>query len=604
VKIKLSDYVASYLEKKGLSTVFGVTGGASIHLMHSVHINTNLNMVACHHEQAASMAADGYARASGGTGCAIATSGPGATNLITGISGSWFDSIPVLHLTGQVATFRMKRDTGTRQLGFQETDIVQMVKGITKFAHQLEDPLEIHSLLDEAFFQMHDGRKGPALIDIPDNLQREEFELRDFVGKVKTHFPLDQTATTNASDLNKVKQVADLVLRSKRPVLVIGSGTRDYDSRVEIEKILQKLPIPILTTWGAKDVVSTNYEMHAGTFGTHGTRAGNFTIQNADLVITVGTRLSTKETGTPVTDWAREAQLVMVDIDESEISKFKKLGKEVSIGICTYAQNFLTLFNQELQAREIPRYTSWNARVKSWKLKYPHMEVQKNLDNGEHYLTPQEFIQFVQQFVNPKTDLFVDTGCAVAWIMQGLTVPHGSRVFHDHNNTAMGWALPASIGGSFANPERETICVVGDGSLMMNLQELATLKHSGRPVRIILLNNSGYAMVRQTEAQWLDSRHVGTDLTGSGLSFPNFPELFQSFRMSVESINKSNIHLFDLNKNTRVDEIEAFNLLVGSDFGVSPQTRFGYPIEDSDPLLPRNEFLDNMIVKPKDISLT
>ena len=600
--MKVSDYVAEFLFKNGVRDVFIVSGGASIHFLHSINSHPFMKTIHCHHEQAASMAADGYARVNSNFGCAVATSGPGATNLVTGITGAWFDSIPVLHITGQVATFRMKNKMGVRQFGFQETDIISMTKDVTKYSKLVLSSTEVRYELEKALYFMKVGRPGPALIDIPDDIQRQvvdTFLLRSFdpFAELGVISQLDNEIVLS----KKISEIINKLLLSERPVLILGAGANQIENRPLIEDVLKQVGIPVLTTWRGKDLVDSHYEWLCGTFGTHGTRVGNFVVQNSDFILSIGSRLSTKETGTPISDWARSATIAMVDLDEFEIKKFDSLGKVIDFKVNTSSSIFL----QEL-IQQLPKGLGFRNSWLDWKkyitkLKNSYPSIEKGPKEKKTGISPTDMVTVFNKWFG-NHHIFLDTGCAVAWVMQGLKVSFGQRIHHDCNNTAMGWALPAAIGGSISLGNLPVICVVGDGSLMMNLQELSTVQNQKLPIGIILINNAGYGMVRQTEDQWLGGVHLGTSLGEQGLSFPNFSKLCEAFEIQYVSVATS----FDLEIQLKIlvksGKPFFIDVEIAEDSGVYPQSKFGYPIEDADPPLKRHEFLANMIITPKDIS--
>ena len=336
----------------------------------------------------------------------------------------------------------------------------------------------------------------------------------------------------------------------------------------------------------------------AGTFGTHGTRAGNFTMQNADLVIAIGARMSTRETGSPMESWAREAKIVMVDIDDAELRKFPSFGKPIDVPVRADAKEFIRALLGGARTIRTQDLRPWHGRIKQWQEKYPISPA--GAPKGEQ-VNPYVFVKILSGLLPENEQVLIDTGCAVAWLMQAGAFTGGQRLFHDFNNTAMGWALPAAIGGCFAVDEKPVTCIVGDGSFMMNAQELATIRHFSLPIRIIVLNNQGYGMVRQTEEQWLGGHHAGT--SSDDLSFPDFCKLAEAHDIPALRISRG-------------DEIEAkmqdalnrkgpvlVEVVLPVDGRVIPQSKFGYPIEDSEPLLPREEFFSNMLVKPMAKSL-
>lgn len=594
---KLSDYVADFLAGRGIRHAFVVSGGASIHILHSLHDRPGIEPVCPHHEQSGAMAADGYARVTGGLGCAVGTSGPGATNMITGIAGAWFDSIPVIYLTGQVTTFRLKGDTGVRQFGFQETEIIPMVAPITKYATQLRDPAKIRYELEKAVHIAKSGRPGPVLIDIPDDLQRGMIETDNLEG-----FAADSGEQKPAPSADTVEKILEMLRGAERPVIVFGHGIRLSGGVADAQALAELVNVPVLTTWGAKDMLPASHPLNAGTFGTHGTRAGNFVVQNADLVLAIGARLSTRETGAPLSSWARGAKTIIVDIDPSELGKFPTFGRPIDLSVVSDTRTAIRAVTAAIRAdgnARLPDWSGWRHDVHEWAKMYP---VRPDGAQSETTVNPYLLIEQLSATAADDTHFLIDTGCGVAWSMQAMKIRGTQRTYHDFNNTAMGWALPASIGASLALPDKPICCVVGDGSLMMNLQELATLKYHELPVKIILLDNGGYSMVRQTEQQWLGGVNVGTSKE-SGLGFPDFIVLARSFGLKTVDVAKNS----DIGEALRRVFAEPGPVLarfeVPSEKGVIPQVAFGYPIEDSEPHLPRDEFLRNMRVPPLPVSL-
>lgn len=589
--IKLSDYVVNFFSKKGVDTMFAITGGASLHLIDSIARHPSAGYVCPHHEQGAAMAADGYARTSGGLGVALATSGPGATNLITGICCCYYDSVPVIFLTGQVSTFRMVGDTGVRQIGFQETPIVDICKPITKYAVQLSDPKRIRYELEKAIDIALSGRPGPVLIDIPDNLQRElveESELVGFESSPEEAFLQDTFKSTWANE------ILDLIKASERPVIVAGWGIHLSATESHFIKFAEELNIPVVFTWGGADLMPYSHPLNVGTFGTHGTRHANFAVQNADLVLSLGSRLDTKSTGTPVNSFAREAKKIMIDIDASELGKFEKFDLNIDLLIKADLKVFFDRFNKNLNEFK-KQYTPWFRKINEWRnIEY---DARNNIDNVSKGINPYNFIRRYSASLPENTRLFVDTGCSIAWIMQAGQFKSGIRVFHDFNNTAMGWALPASIGSFFAKEKGAIHCVVGDGSFMMTMHELATLKHHKIPIKIFLMNNSGYSMIQQTQDQWLESRYSGSSTVG-GLSFPEYREIAKAFGLDYLEID--NEHDLESKIKHVQDSERGFlcNVIVPTGSRVSPQVKFGRPNEDMEPLLPREVFNRAMIIKP------
>ncbi len=596
--MKLSDYVARFLAAQGIGHVFAITGGASLHLIDSISRRNDVDFICPQHEQAGAMAADAYARVTGRLGAAIATSGPGFTNMITGICSAYYDSVPVLYITGQVSTFRAKGALGVRQLGFQETDTVQMCQQITKYAVSIDEASRIRYELEKAVYLAFAGRPGPVLVDIPDNLQREDIDpekLEAFVAPEKAG-----QASAEKDHEEQIEQVRALLQGAERPVLVLGWGVRLAGAVERAVDLVEHLNIPVLPTWGMKDFLPADHPLLAGTFGTHGTRTGNFVVQNADVILSIGSRLDTHETGTPLDSFARQAELMMVDIDPTELAKFATLGRPLSLSIERDAGDFMADFMAGPTDFSGADITPWRDRIQGWQQQFPEC--------------PQEF--YNQQAINPYVfnkilaeesadgDTFVlDTGCALAWMMQSFDFKPKQRAIHAFNNTPMGFALPGAIGASLALGRGPVTCIAGDGSLQMNLQELATVIRHDLPIKIFLINNHGYSMIKQTQEQWLDARYNASSVEG-GLALPDFTALAKVYGFKTLTI-KRNTDIRARVRETLDHSGPTFcNVEIESDHRVLPQVKYGRPLEDSEPLLDRHTFNAAMIIPPMAASST
>lgn len=597
-KIKVTDFIAEYLRDLGVTHTFAITGGASVHMIKSIGDCDGIEYVCPHHEQAAAMAADAYSRVTGNIGCALATSGPGATNLLTGIACAWFDSVPVIYLTGQVTRFRFKGNTGVRQMGFQETDIVSMAKPITKYATLVERAEDLRTVLDKAVLIARSGRPGPVLIDIPDDLQREMVDPTVLNSGVRG--AVSNKNTSQKPKIADVNKTIKLLQASKRPVMIIGQGVRLAGAVEDVKVLAKRLQIPVCPSWAAADIFTEDTGLLGGTFGTHGTRAGNFAVQNADFILSIGARLSTRETGSPMSSWAREAKLTIVDIDAAELKKFPHFGKLIHVPIEADAKAFISTFNKTLSEGDLPNTRSWLNQVASWRKTYKVCTAE---NYAEYETNPYVFVDQLSDQLETGDIIVTDTGCAVAWTMQGFKFKDGQRLFHAFNNTPMGYAIPAAIGAAFATGRKKRIiCIVGDGSMMMNLQELATIQHHQLPIKIFLLNNGGYSMVRQTQEQWLDAQYDATSKMG-GVSFPDFEMLAKASQLVSFTIGKNDDVKEAIHATISEERPSFCNVIISPEHRVLPQTKFGFPIEDAEPLLPRAEFLKNMLVKPLPVSI-
>lgn len=593
--MKLTDIVANILAENNIKHVFAVSGGASLHLIHSLAKNPNTTYICPQHEQGGAYAADGYARASSGLGCAIATSGPGATNLITGIASSYYDSVPVIYITGQVATFRSKGNTGVRQMGFQETDIVDICKTITKYAVLVQDPFMIEFELNKAIQIAQEGRPGPVLVDIPDDLQRMDIDP----SKLVKYLPSNAQIENKENSLDEViNNCIDEIKNSTRPIIIYGWGIHLAGAENEALELAKKTGIPVAMTWGARDLMPEEDELTVGGFGTHGTRCSNYAVQNSDLVICVGSRLDTKATGTPPSSFAREAKIIMVDIDPCEINKFGVLNRKIDIGVVEDAKIFLKALCGKVSEIDSSRYNSWLERIHGWKKKYPQVGVGCETEKD---INPYWLIKKLSELLDEDQIIFSDTGCSIAWSMQAFEFKKGQKFFHAFNNTPMGYALPGAIGASFAKQHAQIICIVGDGALLMSIQELATVAHHNLPIKILLMNNDGHAMVRQTQEMWLDGDFFATSPEG-GLPSPNFESIASAFGFECSSVNTNQ----DIERKLRwllnANGPTLLNVVLSPDVQVEPQVKFGRPNEDANPLLNRDEFFENMIIKPLDVS--
>jgi acetolactate synthase-1/2/3 large subunit len=592
--MKLSDYVAEFLAQQGIRHAFAIAGGACLHLIDSIAARTDIAYVCPHHEQAAAMAADAYSRVTGRPGVAVTTSGPGATNLITGICCAYYDSVPVLFLTGQVATFRLKRDTGVRQFGFQETDIVGMCRPVTKYAVLVEDPSRIRYELEKAVAIATSGRPGPVLVDIPDDLQRRDVDPATLEGY--TPPPPTVSATRHAT---QAREAVALLRNARRPIVILGWGVRLANAAADAVQFLQRSGLPVVPTWGAIDLVAQTPDNFVGTFGLHGTRYGNFAVQNADCILAIGTRLDTHETGSPLSSFAREARKIVVDIDRTELDKFPKFGMTVDLPVEADAGDFLRALSAELPRADMPDISPWRRQIADWRREFDICPA-ANFDQPTP--NPYAAIKTLSRAAATDATVVIDTGCAIAWFMQAWDPRPGQRIFSALNNTPMGYALPGAIGASLALDRAPVLCLIGDGGLMMNIQELATVMHHGLPVKIIVFNNRGYSMIQQTQDQWLGSRYHASSKDG-GLSFPDFVEVARAHGIPAARIDDSAGMPEVIARALAHDGPFLVDLCLDPEERVIPQVVYGRPIEDAGPLLSRDVFLRNMLVKPLDVSL-
>lgn len=518
--MKLSDFVIDFLASRGIRHSFLVTGGAVLHLVDSVLVHPEMNSICVQHEQFGAAAADGYFRASGQMGLAMTTSGPGATNLLTSVASAYFDSIPMICVTGQVATFRLRPNEELRQRGFQETDIVSIFKSVTKYVKLVTDPFMIRYELEKAVYLAQSGRPGPVIIDIPDDLQRVEIEPK----KLKSYTPNQTLPTAKRKEIETLFQ---MISRAKRPVLIYGAGVHCAKVEKEALALARYCNIPTLLTWGAADVMTYDDPLNMGGLGVCGPRAGNFAAHHADLVIAIGTRLSQMITGGKQSLFAPLAQKVMIDIDIEELNKFDNKTFSLDLAIHSDLKAFFKECSYFYSPEPTDRFSDWRTLIASWKKRYP---ICTDQDRAlPQRVNPYVFIQELSK-MSQEGDIFItDTGANICWMMQAFQTKANQNIFSAWNHTPMGYALPASVGAALSS-KKQIHCLIGDGGLMMCLQELGTVRRYDLPIKIFIFDNEGQSTMKQTIETWLKGRYAAVDYK-SGLFFPHYEKLAEAFRL-------------------------------------------------------------------------
>ena len=524
--MKVSDYIAEFIKQQKVKQVFGITGGAIAHVFDSLGRCPDVEYICNQHEQACAMAADAYSRVTGNLGIALATSGPGATNLITGIGCSYFDSIPTLFITGNVSNKVSSKGTGLRQLGFQEADIARVVEPLTKYSVSISNASKIRYELEKAVYIAKSGRKGPVLVDIPEDIQREEIDPREMVGYIPEKRRVDFEKLE--SDIGKGLA---LLKEAKRPLLVFGAGVRLGDCVDEAKKLVEELNIPYGLTWGGKDILPGHSENYIGEFGITGSRRGNFAMQNADLIWSIGSRMETHATG-KTNYFSLNSKKIIVDIDEAELEKFEITGLDVDLLIQADVKDFFEVLKNKIGSIEIGNISRWKEVIGIWREKYSSDYKILNKD----YVNPSVFFEMLSGLLNGGEIIIADTGESLPQSMNLLKLKNNQRLFSAFNNTPMGYSLPASVGASFAKPRENIICITGDGGMQMNLQELATIKKHNLPIKIFIFQNQGYNMIKSTQNSWLDSRYEASSLE-KGIAIPDFVEIGKAY--GIESVRIS-----------------------------------------------------------------
>ena len=588
--MNLSDYVLSFLEKKKVKNIFTITGGAICFLMDAFSRNRNMKYTAVAHEQAGAMMADAYSRLGPNFSATMVTSGPGATNLLTGIACSWFDSIPSLHICGQANQHELASyDISTkkvRQVGFQETDIIAIAKPITKFTHQLKHENEIKYVLEKAFHISQEGRPGPVLIDIPMNLQRKIVDPK----KLKS-FYVKKKSIKKQKLINQINKVLSHLKKSKRPVIIIGGGIRISKTCKELLVFLKGMNIPLITTWSGVDAITHDHKNYIGNIGVYGSRAANFVIQNSDFVLSLGSRLDTRVTGGIPKNFARNAIIASVDIDKYELNK--KRGLEIKIKINESLKDFFIYFIK-ISKNTIINKPEWIQKSILWKKKYP--AVLDSDRQQKKYVNPYFFMERLSKHLKSDDIVIADDGAHLIWTIQALKVLKKQRLFSAFGNSPMGYAFPASIGASIALNKKKIICIDGDGSIQINIQELQTMVSNQLPIKIIIMNNDGYGIIKQFQELYLDKRYEAVN-SYNGVTNPNFSKIARAYGIKYSEIkNNSDIDKV-LMKTLKSSSAEFINIFIKPDQKIVPKLTFGSPLEDLSPKIPRKDFSENMIVK-------
>ncbi len=588
--MKTSDYIAQFLADQGVADTFVLTGGCIVHIIDSIARNNRIQYIPVQHEQAGAMAADAYARITGNIGVALTTSGPGATNLLTGVCCSYYDSVPVLLITGQVPTSQLKRDSQSRQIGFQETDVVSIYKSVTKYAKLIDDARMIRYELEKAIYIAKSGRPGPVLLDICDDIQRAEI----IPDELESFSPPENTVLRPSLQA-QVDQVIALINQSERPVMVLGGGIRLANAVSLAQLLIDKIQLPFTLTWAGMDYFPHDHGLYVGGFGVTSGRPGNFAVQNADLVIAIGTRLDSHEAGSNLRTFTREAKKVVVDIDLAEQEKYAPQGMLVDVLITADARVVMELISAGSAKLVYRDRTEWVSHIRKWKAKYPICTDEYR--RQPVWVNPYVFMEDLSRLVNDQAIIVTDCGSNLIWTMQGFAVKGGQRVISAFNHSPMGYSLPASMGAALAAPGRQTICITGDGGLQINIQELATIQRHRIDVKIFVMNNHGHGIIQGTQDNWLGGRHHAAH-PNQGLPDPDYERIAQAYGIATECIDNNQELVTKISKvlGTKGPVLCNVNLLSGPQ--ISPKLLYGRPIEDPDPLLPRDEFHANMLIKP------
>ncbi|NLI14054.1 thiamine pyrophosphate-binding protein [Pelotomaculum propionicicum] len=582
--MKLSDYIIDFLVTEGVCHVFELIGGAITHLLDSIYNRNDMHCVSVHHEQSAAFAAEAYARINGNIGVAMATSGPGALNLLTGIGSCYFDSVPCLFVTGQVNTYEYKYEKAVRQLGFQETDIVSVVKPLTKYAALVTDAETIKYHLEKAVYLARNGRPGPVLLDIPMNIQRAQIDP----GKLIGYWDSDEyirTQETDSYNTRDMEEVISLMERAKRPVILAGGGVRTAKATDEFSLLIEKTGIPVVTSLMGLDVVSHDNPAFFGMIGAYGNRYSNLSLANCDFLLILGSRLDTRQTGTRPETFARAAKKVHVDIDPVELNEKVK----VDIALKGDVREFLSKINLMLDGYIKPDLSTWYEIIKGYRGKYPS----QNRSTKAEKINPNRFTELLSLYCAEGDIICLDVGQHQMWAAQSFHIKKNQRMIISGGMGAMGFALPAALGAAKASPGRKVIVINGDGGIQVNIQELDTIVHHNLPVKIFAMNNRCLGMVRQFQDMFFGGRRQSTV---KGYSCPDLGKVATAYGIPSYIIS-SLASAPDVIETALKTEGPAFvDVRLEQTTCVDPKLVVNRPIEDMSPLLEKTELEKIMLI--------
>lgn len=589
--IKLSDYVISFLEDRGIKDIFMLSGGFCLPLVDSVG-KSGINHVCNLHEQAAAVGAEAYAQYKNSPGVCLVTAGPGGTNTITGVASAWLDSIPMIVLSGQVQSKDIKGSRGVRQIGFQEIDMVSIVRSITKYATTITNPKDVKYVIERAWHEATTGRQGPVWIEIPLDVQSKMVDIEALDG-----YSPPEKNNHKEKIKNKVGEFYKLLKNSKRPVILAGNGIRSAKAEKEFLHLAELLKIPVLTTWKSIDFLDEQHPLYVGRPGLIGQRGANFSQQTSDLFISIGARLDFGQTAFNHKNFARFAKKIIVDIDQAEIDKMDfVVDCEINFDAGEFIREAVNQFE------EAGNFSSWLDKCKNWHKQYP--VVTQDYWEQKECVNNYVLIDVLSDLMRPS-DLLIpgSSGACSEVTMQAFRTKKGMRIFNSEGLGSMGFGIAAAIGGCIASGGKETICIDGDGGFIMNIQELETVRRLNLPIKFFVLNNGGYVSIRNSQKKHFDLELASSE--DGGVTLPEFQKVVKSYGLKYFKVeNQKDIH----NKIQRVLDMDGpvvceimmlhthESLPRNSTHKREDGTFISLPMEDLLPLLPRDEFEGNMSI--------
>jgi len=593
--MRVSDYIIDYLGEIGIKEIFVFYGGAIATLIDGFKKTNKTRYITTLHEQAGGFAAEAYAKINNKLGVMIATSGPGGHNLVTPIANCFYDSIPCLFITGQVPSQFARQDNEIRQVGFQETPITEIVKPITKYSKVVTDPKKIRYEIEKAIFLTKERRPGPVLLDLPADVQGVEINPEDLE-------TFNKSSNKTSCDLRivdeKIENFVKDLKNSERPSILIGAGVRSAGAINEINELQEILKLPFFPTWNAIDIITSDSKYYGGRIGVCGGKGRNFAIQNTDLLLILGSRLSLRIPGGGFKYFAREAKKYMVEIDPKSFDAQKSkvhLDEEI---LCD-AKIFLQRLIQRLKTEVLPDFSEWNNKVFEWRDRYdPVFKEYFNEDSNQGHVHPYSFMRILSQEMKSNDIVMADAGGNVTIFSQAFETKKGQRAFSSNGNSPMGFSFPAGIGAWLASDKTQNVVsIIGDGAFNLNIQELQTIKIHNIKSKTIILNNFCYGFTKQLQERKFNS----SDACGpEGYAPPNFIKIAQAYGIKTIKIDTNNEQEIRIKIREMLDSSEPVicDVNTGNFHNYSPRVIGEYPLEDMWPYLPRQEFKENMIINP------
>ena len=604
--MRCADFIAVYYHQLGVDTVFMVTGGGSMHLNDAFARHGGFEIIFCHHEQSCAMAADAYFRVSGKPAIVQVTTGPGAINALNGVFGAFVDSVPMIVISGQVRTDTISDIVvpGLRQMGDQEAPITHMVERITKYSKVVMAPDELIEIAKTAWLKAVTGRPGPSWIDIPINVQGAQIDPTANGGPTgNVSFDAFSELGTSTDIGAALDTIIDAISTAERPIMIVGNGIQFSQTVDELRHIGEHLKIPISTVWNAHDIIPNSHPSFCGRTGSDGDRAGNFAVQNADLIIILGARMAIRQVGFNHTAFGRAAKQIMVDLDPIEMNKpTLRIDHKFEIDLRRLMPEFSKLASGMKPLKAHVDFFSWcHAKVVKYPTVLPH-----HYETGTGPVNPYVFVENLFAALPHDCNIVTGNGTAAVVTFKAANIKTGQRLFTNKGCASMGFDLPAAIGAYHADKNKPIICIAGDGSIMMNVQELQTIVGIKIPVKIFILNNNGYHSIRQSQTNYFDGFEVGCG-PQSGVTFPDFEKLAVGFGINYTCINHKDDCADVIEKTLASNDAVLCEVMIDMEQLFEPRLSsrklpdgnlVSSPLEDMAPFLAREEFEAEMIIAP------